>query len=179
MYAHLGPQERARPSMEATRKSCRSLPYDNQPKNTFVMDKWQFDHTCMLLPMGGPTTTGVALVSLRFLASAVLLYSVFYLAMARGTWYREHFFANDELDYDISSGANMSTSHNQRALFLLLLPAVAAALGGIYQAVWTYREGKATQDGLPASSSSKAQSFLKAYNSIIHFQFRPLGKLSP
>ncbi|CBN80509.1 ferric reductase [Ectocarpus siliculosus] len=143
------------------------------------MDKWQFDHTCMLLPMGGPTTTGVALVSLRFLASAVLLYSVFYLAMARGTWYREHFFVNDELDYDISSGANMSTSQNQRALFLLLLPVVAAALGGIYQAVWKYREGKATQDGLPASSSSKVQSFLKAYNSIIHFQFRPLGKLSP
>ncbi|CAM9564012.1 unnamed protein product [Ectocarpus fasciculatus] len=143
------------------------------------MDTWQFDHTCMLLPTGGPTATGTALGSLRFLASAVLLYSVFYLAMAHGTWYRKHFFANDELDYDISLGADMSTSHNQRALFLLLLPVVAAALGGIYLAVWTYREGKATQDGLPASSPSKAQSFLKAYNSIVHFQFRPLGKLSP
>lgn len=130
--------------------------------------------------MGGPTPTSVALMSLRFLACAVLLYSVFYLAMTRGKWYhRERFFANDELDYDITSEADMSTSHNQRALFLLLFPVIAAALGGIYEAVWKNSEGKATEeDGLPASSSP-AQSFLEAFKSIVHLQFRPLGRFSP
>lgn len=128
--------------------------------------------------MGGPTATGVGLMSLRVGACAVLLYSLFYLAMARGKWYRERFFANDELDYDIDSKSDMSTSHNQRALFLVLFPVIAAALGGIYEALWKYSEGKATQDGLP-TSSSPAQRFLKAVDGIIHLQFRPLGKFSP
>lgn len=127
--------------------------------------------------MGGPTATDVGLRGIRFLACAVLLYSTFYLAMARGKWYRERFFANDELDYDIASEADMSTSHNQRAMFLLLFPVVAAALGGIYEAAWKNSEGKWTGGGLPASSP--AQSVLKALNSIIHLQFRPLGKFSP
>lgn len=128
--------------------------------------------------MGGPTATGVGLMSLRFLACAVLLYSLFYLAMARGKWYRERFFANDELDYDITSKADMSTSHNQRALFLLLFPVIAAALGGIYEAVWKNSEGKATEDGSTASPSP-VQSFCKGLNSVIHLQFRPLGNFSP
>lgn len=130
--------------------------------------------------MGGPTATGVSLLSLRLLGCAVLLYSLFYLAMARGKWYRERFFADDELEFDITSETPMRSSHNQRAIFLLLFPVVVAALGGIYEAVWKYREGKAMEDhGGPASSSSPARSFLKALNSAIHLHFRPLGKYSP
>jgi len=128
--------------------------------------------------MDVPTATGVGLMGVRFLACAVLLYSVFYLAMTRGKWYRERFFANDELDYDITSEADMSTSHNQRALFLVLFPVIAAALGGIYEAVWKNSEGNATEDGSTASSSP-AQSCLSALNSVIRLQFRPLGKFSP
>lgn len=128
--------------------------------------------------MGRPTATSVSLMSLRFLACAVLLYSLFYLAMTRGKWYRERFFANDELDYDITSEANMSTSHNQRALFLLLFPVIAAALGGIYEAVWKNSEGKATEYG-STTSPSPAQSILKGLNSVIKLQFRPLGNFSP
>ncbi len=109
--------------------------------------------------MGGPTATDAGLMSLRLLACAVLLCSLFYLAMASSKWYRERFFANDGLE-----------------IFLLLFPVIAAALGGMYEAVWKHREGKAMEDGGPTSSSSPAQSLL---TTVIHLQFRPLGKFSP
>lgn len=125
--------------------------------------------------MSASTATGVALVSFRFCAFAVLLYSLFYLAMTRGKWYRERFFANDELDYDITSEADMSTSHNQRALFLVLFPVIAAAVGGFYEAVWKYREGKLND----ASTSSPSQTFIFTLRSIVHWNFRPLGRFSP
>lgn len=127
--------------------------------------------------MSAQTATGVALRSFRFLAFAVLLYSLFYLAMTRGKWYRERFFANDELDYDISSEANMRTSHNQRALFLVLFPVIAAALGGFYEAVWKHSEGKSKDGATP--NLSPARSIFSNVTSIVHFNFRPLGRFSP
>lgn len=86
----------------------------------------------------------VALTSIRFLGYAVLAYSLFYLAMTRGKWYRENFFANDELALELNEDIQLRNSHAQVALFLLLFPVIAAALGGIYEAVWKNREGAQT-----------------------------------
>ncbi|CAM9959447.1 unnamed protein product, partial [Sphacelaria rigidula] len=68
------------------------------------------------------SATGVALTSLRLLGYAVLAWTLFYLANARGKWYRGHFFPNDDLEYELNVGVAIRSSHNQKAIFLLLFP---------------------------------------------------------
>lgn len=63
------------------------------------------------------------------------------------------------------------TSRAQLFFFLACPIIVAAALGGVYEALWLKREAKA----LANSEATEANGILAMLHSVMHFQFRPLG----
>lgn len=130
--------------------------------------------------MGGDGGTAVALAGTRALTYVILAYGLFHLAMHFGKWYGENLEEGDDglehLAFVLSGEGDdeilVRTSRVQLFFFLACPIIVAAALGGVYEALWLTREAKA-----PASSDEdpKTNGICAKLHSVIHTQFRPLG----
>lgn len=129
--------------------------------------------------MGGDVGIGVALTSTRVLTYLILGYALFHLAMHFGKWYGENLEEGDEgldtLAFVLSGEGDdeitIRTSRVQLFFFLACPIVVAAALGGVYEALWLTREAKA----LEHSEATKANGIFAKLHSVVHTQFRPLG----
>ena len=122
----------------------------------------------------------VALTSIRLLSYAMLSWALFYLAMSFGKWY-EGEVLDDQLDYKLNGDTEIRSSYNQRFLFIGMPIVLAAALGGVYEAIWKRREIRAKlagpQDGEELKTeNSGVSTFLHA---SVHYKFRPLGQYAP
>ncbi|CAM9615270.1 unnamed protein product, partial [Ectocarpus sp. 12 AP-2014] len=129
--------------------------------------------------MGGGKIAA-ALTGTRTLSYLLLGYALFHLAMHFGKWYGENFEDTDDglqhLEFVMQGEGTddelkIRTSRGQLFLFLASPIILAAALGGVYEALWLSREAKAGD----AAEASKAGGFLATIHSIMHCQFRPLG----
>lgn len=121
----------------------------------------------------------VALASTRVFAYLLLGYGLFHLAFHFGKWYDEKFQDEGEgglaeLAFVLSGeGDDEILIRNSRAqlFFFLACPIVlAAALGGVYEALWMSREAKAASSEAPTTTS-----LFSRLHSLVHLQFRPLG----
>lgn len=129
--------------------------------------------------MGGDGGTAVALTGTRALTYLILAYGLFHLAMHFGKWYGENMEEGEEgldrLAFVLSGEGEdeilIRTSRAQLFLFLACPIIVAAALGGVYEALWLSREAKAPT----SSEATKSNGICATVHSIIHTQFRPLG----
>lgn len=143
--------------------------------------------------MSGCSGVGSALMSLRLLGYVVLLVTLFFFLMSPGKWYKENIFPNFQLEVELEpGGATISHYHNQRGVFLFMPIMVAAALGGIYEAIWKARErrdhklgvgrgsgGSSVVSGESEHAEKSTTSPFALLHSVIHYQFRPLGCFSP
>lgn len=123
-----------------------------------------------------------SLFAIRLLAYAMLAYGLFYQAMYFGKWYSEKVlpFEDDQLAYKISGDVQVGNFYHQTILFAAVPVILAAALGGLYEALWKKREAKritCSTGGEQEGASSVA--WLKSFHSIVHYKFRPLGQYSP
>ena len=127
--------------------------------------------------MGG---TEVALTSIRILTYAVLGYGVFYLAMHLSDWYDINVL-DDQLEYTFGNDIRMGSSTTERFLFLAMPIVLAAALGGLYEAVWKRREILASKLGRGDGDRSDVErpKFMAVLHGIRHFKFRPMGQYAP
>lgn len=128
--------------------------------------------------MGG---TEVALTSIRILAYAVLGYGLFYLAMHFSDWYEINVL-DDQLEFTFGDDIRIRSSTNERFMFLVMPIVVAAALGGLYEAVWKRREILASKLGTRGEgdhSEAERPEVLALLHGIMHFKFRPLGQYAP
>lgn len=129
--------------------------------------------------MGGDVGTTVALAGTRALTYMILAYGLFHLAMHFGKWYGENLEEAENglegLEFVLSGEGDdeilIRNSRGQLFFFLACPIIMAAALGGVYEALWLTREAKA-----PASSeATTTNGILAKIHSVIHTQFRPLG----
>lgn len=129
--------------------------------------------------MGGDGGIGVALRSTRVLTYLILAYGLFHLAMHFGKWYGENLEEGDngldKLAFVLSGEGEdeilIRTSRAQLFFFLACPIILAAALGGVYEALWLTREAKA-----PATSDATGSpGICGTVHSIMHTQFRPFG----
>lgn len=129
--------------------------------------------------MGGDGGIGVALTSTRVLTFLILGYGLFHLAMHHGKWYGENLEEGDngldKLAFVLSGEGEdeilIRTSRGQLFFFLACPIILAAALGGVYEALWLTREAKA-----PETSDATATVGICGWmHSIMHTKFRPLG----
>lgn len=134
----------------------------------------------------------VALTGIRAFTYAMLAYTGFYLAMFIGKWYEATILADDELEMVLDSGdadgdgsADLYIRHSDTSKFVFIgVPfMLAAALGGVYEALWKRQEIKSinkksspTVDGQELDNQPGIFAFLK---NVVHYQYRPLGQYSP
>lgn len=132
--------------------------------------------------MGGDGGIAVALAGTRALTYVILAYALFHLAMHFGKWYGENLEEGetglDRLAFVLSGEGEdeilIRTSRAQLFLFLACPIIVAAALGGVYEALWLTREANA-----PTSpAATKTSGVCAKLHSVIHTKFRPLGSTS-
>lgn len=131
--------------------------------------------------MGGDGGIGVALTSTRVLTYLILAYSLFHVAMHAGKWFDENLVREEgedglnNLAFVLSGEGDdeiyIRDSRGQLFFFLACPIIVAAALGGVYEALWLKREAKA----LANSDATKTNGICAKLHSIMHFKFRPLG----
>lgn len=127
--------------------------------------------------------TAAALAGVRTLSYAILGYGLFYLAMHLSDWYDLHIL-DDQLEYIMGDDISVRSSHNQRFLFITGPIVLAAALGGLYEAVWKRREilaSKITREARDGEQQDAEQrrGVLALLHSIVHWKFRPLGQYAP
>lgn len=125
----------------------------------------------------------VALMSTRVLSYAMLAYALFFLAMCLGKWYSEEVI-DDQFEYVLrGTELKIGDFYNQIVVFTALPVILAAALGGVYEALWKLRESKGKIVGVTgndAQATGQPLSCMGTLKSILHFQFRPLpAGLSP
>lgn len=141
----------------------------------------------------GADGTAAALTGIRVFTYAMLAYAGFYMAMFIGKWYEATILADDELkivfdsaDADADGKEDLYISHSQTSKFVFIgLPILfAAALGGVYEALWKKQEIKSigssntTTGGDDAALDNRPGIFATLKN-VIHYQYRPLGQYSP
>ena len=126
--------------------------------------------------------TAIALASIRFVSYVMLGWSMFYLAMSLGKWYEAEIMT-DELEFKLHGDLEIRSSYSQRFLFIGMPIVLAAALGGLYEAIWKRRELRASraatgpEDG--DDSEIEGDGVFNLLHGIIHYKFRPLGQYSP
>eukprot|EP00903_Cladosiphon_okamuranus_P013765 g12813.t1 len=139
--------------------------------------------------------TSVALTAIRCASYALMAWSLFYLAMFIGKWYESTILPNDELEMVLdSSDANFDGKpdlyirHSDTSKFVFIgLPIVgAAALGGLYEALWKRREISSTAAGGRNSAGVQVQEEVEDrpgicafLHNVVHYQYKPLGRFSP
>lgn len=145
--------------------------------------------------MGGASRDGttVALAGIRIFTYAMLAYAGFYMAMFIGKWYEATILADDELkivldsaDTDGDGRENLYISHSMTSRFVFIgLPFLfAAALGGVYEALWKKQEIKSVASGGAAGAAAEEildnrPGIFATIKNAIHYQYRPLGQYSP
>ena len=124
--------------------------------------------------------TAVALTSIRILSYAMLGWSLFYLAMSLGKWYEAEILT-DELEFKLPGDVEIRSSYNQKFIFLGLPTVLAAALGGVYEAIWKRRELSARPTGPEDGEEIKKESpgVFTVLHGVMHYKFRPVGRHSP
>ena len=135
----------------------------------------QLYHTSII--MGG---TEIALTSIRILTYAALGYGVFYLTMHLSDWYYINVI-DDQLEYTFGNDIKMWSFNTGQFLFLAMPIVLAAALGGLYEAVWKRREVLASKLGRGDGEGSDVEhpDILAVLHGIIHLKFRPMGQKAP
>lgn len=85
-----------------------------------------------------------ALTTTRVLSYAILAYSIFYLAMCLGRWYAANILSTTEekLELELQEDLSVRDLDNQVAIFVGMSVILAAALGGLYEALWELRENE-------------------------------------
>lgn len=121
--------------------------------------------------------TAVALTSIRTVAYCALGATLFYLAMFIGKWYEAE-LPGEELGFMLKGDLEIRSSYVEKFLWIGMPIVVAAALGGLYEAIWKQREVK-TIDTSESEGVSKTPGFIHTLQSIIHLKFRPLGQNAP
>lgn len=150
--------------------------------------------------MGSAGATGVALTAIRFASYGMLGYSLFYLAMFIGKWYESTILVDDELkivldseDADGDGREDLYIKHSDTSKFVFIaLPIlVAAALGGVYEALWKRREASLSKQRSNNTSNTGSgelaqeeemdnrPGILAFLHNVVHYQYRPLGRYSP
>lgn len=140
----------------------------------------------------GVDGTAVALTGIRAFTYAMLAYAGFYLAMFIGKWYESTILPNDELEMVLDSAdadgdgkMDLYIRHSQTSKFVFIgLPFMfAAALGGIYEALWKKQEIKSVTNGSSTNSSGtnpdNKPGIFATLTKAVHYQYRPLGQYSP
>lgn len=134
--------------------------------------------------MAYDTSAAAALTSIRVLSYAMLGWALFYLAMSFGKWY-EGEVLDDQLDYELNGDTEIRSSYNQRFLFIGMPIVLAAALGGVYEAIWKRRELRraellvAPEDGEGHTTENSGGGFSTSLHAAVHYKFRPLGQHAP
>lgn len=115
-----------------------------------------------------------ALTTTRVLSYAILAYSIFYLAMCLGRWYAANILSTTEekLELELQEDLSIRDLDNQVAIFVGMSVILAAALGGLYEALWELREN---ETGRPiGDSKARGTSVTNRLRSILRFQFKPV-----
>lgn len=116
-----------------------------------------------------------ALAATRILSYSILAYSIFYLAMCLGRWYAANILSTTEekLELELLEDLSVRDLDNQVAIFVGMSVILAAALGGLYEALWELRENEI---GRPILDSTIARgiSLTSRLRSILRFQFKPV-----
>lgn len=112
------------------------------------------------------------------------------------TWdrYEATILANDELemvldstDADVDGKPDLYIRHSESSKVLFVgLPIVgAAALGGLYEALWKRREISSAKkssintDVAAPEEEDNRPGILAFLHNVVHYQYRPLGRYSP
>lgn len=115
----------------------------------------------------------IALTSTRLAAYGLLAYSLFFLAMSLGSWYNENVFTSmrhNRGNIDLEE-VTFYEFYNQVALFIALPVVLAAALGGLYEALWKLRENRGKVPiGKPDPGSN---SVMSQVHDMIRYQLKP------
>lgn len=127
--------------------------------------------------------TAVALTSIRVLSYAMLGWALFYLAMSLGKWYEAEII-DDELEFELPGDVEIRSSYNQRFLFIGMPIVLAAAFGGVYEAIRRRRELSAKpagpdDDRTGEDSKKESAGVLSFLHGVMHYKFRPLGQYAP
>eukprot|EP00752_Nemacystus_decipiens_P008264 g7389.t2 len=116
-----------------------------------------------------------------------------------GKWYEATILANDELemvldstDADGDDSPDLYIRHSDTSKFVFVgLPVIlAAALGGLYEALWKRREiSSAGGSGIKSGGNNTGvevqedvddkPGILAFLHNVVHYQYRPLGRYSP
>lgn len=124
--------------------------------------------------------TAVALTSIRIVSYAMLGWGVFYLAIKLAKWYEAQVI-DDQMEYKLASDLEIGSFYNQLVVFVGMPIVLAAALGGVYEAIWKRRELRAKlatpRDG--EDNAVESPGIFAFLHSFVHYKFRPLGQYAP
>ncbi|CAM9161198.1 unnamed protein product, partial [Sphacelaria rigidula] len=124
--------------------------------------------------------TAVALTSIRIVSYAMLSWGVFYLAIKLAKWYEAQVI-DDQMEYKLASDLEIGSFYNQLVVFVGMPIVLAAALGGVYEAIWKRRELRAKlatpRDG--EDNAVESPGIFAFLHSFVHYKFRPLGQYAP
>ena len=122
----------------------------------------------------------VALTSIRILSYAMLGWSLFHVGVSLSKWYEAEILA-DELDFDLPGELKIYSFYTEKFLFLGLPVVLAAALGGVYEAIWKWRELSARPTGPEDGQETKKESpgVFTVLHGVMHYKFRPVGQHAP
>lgn len=94
----------------------------------------------------------------------------------------------DSTDADADGSPDLYMRHSETSRFMFIgLPIIfAAALGGLYEALWKRREISSTSGNNGSNTSGNAQEaednkpgIFSLLHNVVHYQYRPLGRYSP
>ena len=128
--------------------------------------------------------TETALTGIRVVSYGMLGWALFYLAMSLGKWYEAEILT-DELEFKLPGDLEIRSSYNQRFLFIGMPIVLAAALGGVYEAIWKRRELRRSSKvatSLRDGEETRPEDDLGVcafLHGVMHYKFRPLGRYSP
>lgn len=117
-------------------------------------------------------TLELALASTRILSYSLIAFSIFFLAMCLGGWFEANILSSCEkgLGFELGRRDFLVRKLDTQVVAFVSMPVVlAAALGGLYEALWKLREteGKAT-------CKSWGNSAMNQFRTVLRFQFRPV-----
>lgn len=118
----------------------------------------------------------IALAGTRVLSYLLLAVSGLYLAMSLGTWYASKIFSPDDetLEFEVEEGMIIRDLDNQVVTFVAMPVILAAALGGVYEALWSLRENEIETppgDDIKSQATSSSTCHLRHF---LRYQFRPI-----
>lgn len=130
--------------------------------------------------MNATAAAAVALTSIRLLSYAVLGWVLFHLAMSLGKWYDAEIL-DEQLEFKLPGDVKIYSFFNEKFLFIGLPIVLAAALGGVYEAIWNQRELSVRPAGPGDGDESNRESpgVFTVLHGVMHFKFRPVGQHAP